>query len=99
MRINELTNEELEKARIRSHLGTPSTFTNGWLSALEFVRFIESCACRCAKCHTPVQEPHLFGNSNYGGDICGELTYCKECWKSMSDDEKKKIAKSLTPRY
>lgn len=99
MRICELTIEELEKARIRAHLGTPSTFTNGWLSALEFVRFIESCACRCAKCHTPVQEPHLFGNSNYGGDICGELIYCKECWSTLSDEEKIKIAKSLTPRY
>lgn len=99
MRICELTNEELEKARIRAHLGTPSTFTNGWLSALEFVRFIESCACRCAKCHTPVQEPHLFGNSNYGGDICGELTYCKDCWSTLSDEEKMKMANELIHKY
>jgi len=98
MKIADLTYEELEKARINAHLGSPSTFTNGWLSALEFVRFIESCSCRCHKCHTPVQPPALNKRSNYGGDICGELVFCKSCWSTLSHEEKMKMAHELIPR-
>lgn len=99
MRIVDLTFDELEKARINAHLGTPSTFTNGWFAAIDYIKFIESCTCRCHKCHTPVQPPALNKRSNYGGDICGELVFCKSCWSTLSHEEKMKMANDLLPRY
>lgn len=98
MKIADLSFEELEKARINAHLGANSTFVSGWLAAIEFAKFIESCSCRCHKCHTPVQPPSLSKRSNYGGDICGELVFCKSCWSTLSHEEKMKMANELIPK-
>jgi hypothetical protein len=87
MKIRELSNEELLDAKMRAGLcfGHP-TFSDGWDAAINFAKYIEQCTCRCRNCHTPVGM-----GLNYGGDIMGEYTYCKDCWAKMSEDDKMRI--------
>ncbi|MBQ7156371.1 MAG: hypothetical protein IJR86_01060 [Bacteroidaceae bacterium] len=87
MNVSELTDEDLLNAKMRAGLafGHP-TFSDGWDVAIAFAKYIGKCDCRCKSCGIPV------GMSlNYGGDIMGEYTYCKDCWAKMSKEDIQRI--------
>ena len=102
MQIKDLTPKEImavkEKATASVGINNRAYYGSGFNFAIKFAKIIESCSCRCHKCHTPVQPPSLNKRSNYGGDICGELVFCKSCWSTLSHEEKMKMANELKPR-
>lgn len=95
MKISELTKDELFNAKIDIGMGFwHPTFSDGWESALTLAAQIEECHCRCHACKKPLlypwnemsQKPMQPFIKVYGGDICGEYNFCKECWSKLSDD-------------
>lgn len=100
MKIRDLKPEEIKEAKFSAflHYGHP-TFSDGWDAAIAYVKHIEECGCRCHSCQKPVTLPRLGLSGNYGGDICGELTFCESCWKKLSKEEKLKMANELLPKY
>lgn len=105
MKVRELKESELSKARNSAWKGCyNATFKDGWDAAIAYVRRIEECHCRCYSCKKPLIYPwdidftpdtSIIGV--YGGDICGEINFCKECWSKLSKDERKKILRENFP--
>ena len=88
MKISELTTQEIQEAKERVAQLGGLTFSDGWDAAIGFVKMMERCRWRCKTCGRPVGL-----GVNYGGDICGEYTYCNDCWHKMTKADIERIIK------
>ena len=114
MNIKDLKPKEImavkEKATSIVGINNRAYYGSGFNFAIKFAKIVEKCRCRCNDCQKPIIYPwdiadeterenlEEFGIGIYGGDVCGEITFCKDCWSKLSDRDKRRIANSLSPK-
>ena len=115
MQIKDLTPKEIiavkEKATASVGINNRAYYGFGFNFAIKFAKIVEKCKCRCHNCKKPIIFPwdidntvdmenlKEFGIAVYGGDVCGEMDFCKECWSKLTDTDKKRLLKEITPKY
>ena len=115
MNIRDLKPKEImavkEKVTGAVGINNRAYYGSGFNFAIKFAKIVEKCRCRCSDCQKPIIYPRdidgetekenleEFGIAIYGGDVCGEINFCEKCWSKLSDRDKKRLAKSLLPKY
>ncbi len=113
MQIKDLTPKEImavkEKATASVGINNRAYYGSGFNLAIKFAKNVEKCKCRCHNCKKPIVYPwdmgdnidadtlKDFGIGIYGGDICGELSFCKECWSKLTDTDKRRLIRENFP--
>ena len=115
MQIKDLSAKEImtvkEKATASVGIANRAYYGSGFNFAIKFAKIVEKCKCRCHNCKRPIINPWDISSSNesdnleefgigvFGGDILGQISFCKDCWSRLNDRDKKRIAKEVLPKF